>query len=360
MRFRVRNLGLYGFAISATLLVQSKCPPTKTVESFQITFVEDGSDKIRVRYLDRVSGQWKSGQPPDVAAPGGAGAASTESGLMSIIGWTAATTLSFSWGLGATYDQRADETTAKPALSAPSIVGATDNTSWLLAFRTTGDIVAVKHYKHDTRSFTDIDYAPTESGAFNSSVLGRPGLARLGQTIVAAWRRGSDLRFAVGAADTQSVPTWTQKFGLTFPATISGSCYGPPSAPALATGDKFYLAFVRSTVRCAGYDGEFLSRSDLFLFASPNGATWQPDQPLAMMSGVVIPYAEVGLSAWKDGTLLVGVVSGGPGKFQLFKYRGGWTELNAQQAFGGSPAARPFSILSTKTIMNRDALVAPF
>ncbi len=356
------GVGRLAFALVLFFVAQGgRCQPTKAVDSFQLVFADSTTKKVQVRYLERSSGQWKSGQPPNVAADGGMGSASTESGMMSIAGWTADTALSFAWGLGAVYDNRADETTGKPALSATSIVGAPSNTDWLFAYRTVGDIVAVKHFNYDTHSFTDIDYAPTEANAQNGSVSGRPALARLGQTVALAWQRGSELRFAVGTCDNKGIPTWTHKFGLTLPSQVDGDCYGAPTSPVLAAAaGRFYLAVRRSTVRCGGYEGVFLSRDDLFLFASPDGRTWQPTQPVAMRANVNIPLGELALAGWTDGTLLLGLVTSQVGKFQLLKYRNGWSELDAQAIFGVTPLPAPVSIHATKMIMDKDAAVAPF
>jgi len=341
------------------------CGSTRAVDSFMLIFPVASNNTLAARWLNRSTGQWDGtgAQPPPGAHGDGVGGAGGEGSLLSILSWTANAQLYFAWGIGAIFDQHYVATMSQQiAASAPVVVGAPDSSGWLLAFRTTGNTVALRHYNTDTQSFTDFDYAPTQ-GAGNDNADGRPALARLATKVVLAWQRGSEIRVAVGTVDHHGKPTsWDQKFGLSFPNDNRG-CYGNPREPALtAAGGQFYLAIRRSTVRCPSDTGTFLSRDDVFLFASPDGTTWQPNQPVGVRGNVVIPFATIGLAGWTDGTILLGVVSTGTNKYELYKYRNGtWTTLSAPQVFGTAPApGRPFALYSYAWFMDSNATPAPF
>jgi hypothetical protein len=359
MRLYLRWIqGIGSIGLLFTLLT---CDGTKTVNSFQLAFPAASDKVIHHRYLERLSVQWKSGHPPAVVANGGVGAAFSERNLMSIIAWTSGDRLSFAWGLGAVFDQTAYATTSQRAASAPVVASTASGVNWILAFQATDNTVAVRLYDHSTRHFTDRDFAPIENAA-NDSVGERPALTRLGTVIVLVWKRGRDLRFAVGTVDEQGIPTWSQKFGVTFPVEYSAACYGPPASPALASaGGKYYLAVRRSTVRCPEYSGEFLSRDDLFLYSSGDGLSWQTDSPMSVIRGIAIPGGRMSMAAWDDGTLLVGIVCTVSNMIEVYKYRNGRaSQISSQQVFGVTPAFSDFSIYATKTLVDKDATVPVF
>lgn len=336
-------------------------PPFVAVDGLQIAFAHSGDGAIKVRWLDRISNEWKSGDPPSVAASEGVGAASTPDGIMNIVVWTAGTsTLRFAWGFQGLFDTSADAQTSQPALSSPVVVSAPEKYNWLIAFRTTGARIALRHYNNTTKAFADFDYAPIENAA-NSEVLGTPVLARSGNTIVLGWLRNAEMRFAVGTLDAAGVPTWQQKFALTFPREVFGGCFTQPLAASLAgAGGKFYLVVRRSTIACGTDPGGGLSSDHLFLFSSPDGATWDTDSPIGSRGSVELYSGRPAIAGWDDGTLIVGMATSSQ-VTQLWKFRdGNWTTLSASSVLGSTPSGHEFAIWATKALVSKGSTIAAF
>lgn len=347
-------------AICALFFLVSCGPPRPDTQNYLLVFAEKGSSRIRVRFTgDRVN--WQSAQFRDVTTNVGVGAGIEDSGFVKIVPWvTAGNNLEFAWGIAHAFDKSASDATSQVATSAPSVVAQPDSATWLIAFRTSGNRIAVRIFEpKDRRGFLDLDVAPLKN-AFNDNVIGRPALTRLGNKVVMAWLRQDDsqplqMRMTVGdivvTADDIPIPSWTNKFAFDLPGTFGDTCYDRISIsdPTLTHDfDKFYLAFTRRTRRCPGnLDGEdSLSYEKLFLYSSPDGVTWTPENPLVTRkTGTGIPtISYVNIAGWADGSIYVAIV--GSGDFEVLQFENGtWTELNAGAIFDHTPEQQQFALV---------------
>jgi hypothetical protein len=318
-----------------------------TKERLILAYCQDGSSRIRVRHS--VDAQtWYDNDFPNETTDKGVGVANNPSSAYGFASFPRANQMRFVWGLGGlAWDQTAQSPTSQAVLSAPSATYVGDS-KWLVAFRKSGDAVAVQIFDSSQRQFGVLDVAPAV-GAQNDHVASRAPIVSFGNKIVLVWKRAATnvtLRIASGSTTSTGTPNWTNMNSLSLPNQIGTSCYGPVySEPALAHDhNQFYLGFTRRTSRCAGDTGEFLSREDFFLYSSADGVNWTLS---TQIPGVPL-NSFVNIAAFSDGTLVAAFV-GSPGQSQsplVKKLSGGsWTPLNASSVFGRTPKWQQFSLV---------------
>lgn len=316
-------------------------------QSYMLVFAEEGSSLIRLRWsMDGYS--WDNSDFGPILTNIGVGAAADEVGILRIIPWTnLRDTVEFVWGLAATFDDPiSSSTTDQAATSAPSAVRGVSN-QWLVAFRTLGDVIAVRIYDSDIREFLDMNLAPIE-GAYNNHVFGRPALVRLGDRVILAWTRGGSLRMAVGEISESGIPNWTNKYGFDPPRQVEDSCYGSVISDPTLTHDhcRFYLGFTRRSERCPGYTDEFQVREDFFLYSSTDG---NPPWSLVARKGKIPHNSYVNIGGRFDGSIIVAMV-GSPGQSNnpmVYRWSGAnWSQLNSGSVFGQSPKWQQFALVS--------------
>lgn len=313
-----------------------------------LAFVESGTSRIRVRWS--TDGQtWSSSNNFPFAITGlGVCATSSGRGAMSQVWWVdTSNKLQVVWGLGAdNWDTSPAgySTLTQSVLSGPTAAYAGESL-FLVAFRTEGDVVAVRALNISTREWLSISIAPAHVN--NSDVLGSPSIAILDGKVVLAWNRPGTLEIACGELQIATVgdeklPTvdWTNIY--TFSLTESG--FGSPRNPALThDGSNFYLGFVRRDQR-GGYQGDWL-----FVHPSNDGVTWK-----APIEGLLIPQDPLlEISVRSDGSLLAAFI-GTSGRRGLHKYAGGtWTEIlstlsSSDAVFGSAASLKKFALISNK------------
>lgn len=311
-------------------------------QGYMLIFAEKGTEDIKIRWSNEGT-IWQTASYGNASTSKGVGAASETVGLVRIMSWiNSSNHFEFVWGLGATFDDpRTAIATSQIATSAPSAVHGED-LKWIIAYRTSGDVIAVRVYDTSQHDFLDMNMAPIEN-AYNDTVWGRPALVRLGDRVVMAWNRNGSLRFAVGTVQDSSIVNWTDKVGLSLPSEVENSCYGGVYSEPTLTHDhsKFYLGFTRRTVRCSS-GGEFLSREDLFLYSSTDGIHWALED-----INYQIPLdCFVNIAGRSDGSIIAAIV--GYANTEVDKWTGGsWTELSTSDVFNYTPDYQQFSLIAT-------------
>jgi hypothetical protein len=341
--------------ICALALLTSCGTANADTQGYMLAFVESGSNHIRVR-VSRDGISWENSEFRDVPLTTGIGAAADYSGLMRIISWTTFSHLAFASGMGTSFDMSAYRDTDQAAISAPSAVYGVSGKSWIFAYRTSGDVIAVRIFDLVADQFLDINCAPIE-GAQNDSVLGRPALVRLGTTIVLAWgRKDSDeIRIAVGKlSETEiSCPTWINKYGFTPPKpNLEGELvYDSISSSPTLTHDyqNFYLGYTQY-IYCSTC---VYANSSFFLHSSADGISWS--YPV-ILPKVCSPYdwpdenegpyhVYANIAGRSDGSVIAAIVASG--NYEVYKISGGkLTKLDANSVFGFAPADIPFALVS--------------
>ena len=342
-RNTVRTWGLLALAALASSC-QNWCndaPVFEPKESYMLAFAEQGSSRIRVRWSwDGLA--WNDGNFPDQFTNVGVGAVSDRHGVMRMVLWTDADNeIRALWGFGPTvWDSSPDPASPRQiALSAPSASWPPDRKTRLVAFRTEGDVVALRVFDVEARKFLDFSLAPVGTDAKNDNVKKRPAIVALGNKVLLAWERQTSLQMAVGTI-SGNIIDWTNKYTFEMPVNIGDTDYsGILGAPTLTHDhNKYYLGFRRGTI------GGQLAREDLFVYSSADGISW------TLLPEIGIPlYALVNIAARSDGTLIAAVVGGDPANPEPRVYRfsgGSWTEQNAESIFGYTPKQQQFALIS--------------
>lgn len=326
--------------VSVGVLMILGCDGVK--QSYMLAFA-DSKSVIHVRWSEDGT-HWKDGQFLTQKTDVGTGAMSDPSGIMRMVLWTdAGKDVRLLWGLGpAIWDSSPDpHSPQQVALSAPSAASSSDANIRLVAFRTQGDVVALRLFDISSRQFLSYSLAPVGSAAKNDQVQERPALTVLGNKVVLAWERSGNLQFAAGTLSGTSI-NWTNLYTFPLPQTVSGSSYGgiSPYGPTLThDGSRFYAGFARSTVR-SSTSGTFLSRDDLFVYSSPDGVTWNLVSTLAGID--LQSYVNI---ASRPGEVIAATVAQYGHKVYRLK-NGSWNQLDGASVFGGSSKYQHFALIS--------------
>jgi hypothetical protein len=327
------------------------CDVLTATKVYLLAFKEAASDRIRVRWSE--DGQtWSSSSSfPNETTSVGIGSTSSADGLLNLVLWAdSSNKIQAVWGLGTdVWDTRpTGPSLDQDVLSAPMPAYAGENI-YLVAFRTTGDIVTVQALNSSTRKWLSTSLAPAHSN--NSNVSGRPDIAILNGKVVLAWHRSDntvgvargDLQIATVGGVKTPIINWTNNNTHQF--TESG--FGVPVSDLAIThdGSTFYLGFDRKTL------GGPLQAEWLFVYPSNDGITW--GTPIKL--GQVPLYSVMNISARSDGSLLAAFINSSTTKRRLYKYSGGsWTEImkanssSSDSVFYWVPAWNNFALNANK------------
>lgn len=341
--------------ISFFLFSANNCKKThKKIDtrSYMLAFTEKGTSRIRVRWSSN-GNTWKSSKFRNEKTNLGVGIGADSEGILRIIPWvTTSNNVKFAWGLGGVFDQETYSVTTQTATSAPSAVYG-KKYNWFVAFRTSGNTIALRTYNSHERKFLDRNDAPIEN-ALNDNVGGRPALCRLKTNLIMAWERLGHIRLAVANISSDGGLTWTSKHFLSIPDHVGNTYYSLVDGDPSLTHDNsnFYIGFTRRTKRPPHYEGEFLVRNDLTIYKSSDGISWSYFTKMQRIPNRPI----VNIAARSDGSILAAVV--GDNKYAMYRYETGHfncTELNKQSVFNWTPKPwQQFALISMgRVIMGR-------
>jgi hypothetical protein len=333
-------------AMSLALLA-SHCPRTPvTVQENLVLAYVTAQDRINARWAPaNAITSWSDGAFPSTPQAGrGVGMAIDNAGVMHIALTDSYTEVKMVWGLGpAVWDNSASSEPSAPPNSSPVGVYLAQN-RWAISFLRADDTVFIGIYDHGTRQFVS-NVAP--SGQLSTHLGGRPSLAVLGNTVIAAWRRWNGTSF-----DLVIAPGEIQQGNLAFarPRLIdtpagSGLRGGVDGDPVVArAGANFFLAVVREQ---QGEGAETLHGWRTQLFTSADAVAWSSAGIIGCLE--VDNQTYLGLGGASNGELLAAA---------LRRLPTGTASVSVAHFANGQ--WQPFSSEQVTAMFNRPAVWKPF
>ncbi|MDK2980222.1 MAG: hypothetical protein PWQ55_569 [Chloroflexota bacterium] len=354
--FRVFLLVLVGIGVGCESM-----PVIETVDSYMITYIEDVTGRLRVRYAgEDATAEWLEGGTiegenfPSVQYLG-TGLGSHSQGTMAVLGTLTGNKIDLRLGIGPFFSRDPDDTISTTALSAPSITHI-DGAEYMIAYQyfdPLGNllngrlgIVSWDSSPGIVISETAGNMPPLSGGSpypYSDYLDGQPAIAYMKEKelLLVMWNReGITLenpgtiqyttQYALGTypytSGQNTIVNWTRygKLGVLEP---NGRYAGSPS---LATdGENFYFAMPIATK--SPYDGEYTYT--MAVFKSPDGLHWT----LVRSFPYLYSFAYSGIAVQPNGDMLVGKITyAGEKEFRLLK-DGSWIDLDPDKVLGGNP-----------------------
>lgn len=353
----VKNFILKGLMASllGSLLFIGGCdcngPVIVNKESFMLAYIDTG-ERIRVRYSnDGLT--WQSATLQGGIADANIGTASSDDavGSVRLMGHNGnVAKLHVRYGIGADVWDNSDivyDSEPTPRGEAPRIACSATN-RWLFTNLggSNGYTPTVRLYNSSSKTFSDV--SPTAQNLNMGNLVGwrAPSIITMRTRVLLGYLRFSgigdvgtlaDMQIMQGVTDASGVPAWSN--ASTFNVQEPG--FGPPQTiPAFAHDHtNIYLAVVRKSISN--------NSLRLFIYASPDGSSWQLSETLDQVPQVSNPVGlRIGIAAHSNGTKLVMFTGGGAPK--MYRTTGsGWNEVPAGNVFGSNtPNWYRFSLIA--------------
>jgi len=215
---------------------------------------------------------------------------------------------------------------------------------WLVAYKRSGDTVAITLFNTKQRSF-GLDIAPPPP--LNANVVGRPAVTRMGTTALVVWRRDNgDLVAVAGQTTSGGISLGTPTLVPT--AATMQLQQGVVNDPAVTHNHSRFLLTAPREERGGG--AGTLHGWQAPVLASSDGVTWTPF--LTSIGHGVRDDSLLGLAGRSDGSLIAIELQRAPRNSSratatVTRCAGGsWSTLDTTVVLGVQPAYRQFSLIA--------------